>query len=141
MGPDRDRQMAGHIRLWHLLRALLYRPGRAVAVAPQRAAVSSNAAGWAFTILQLCRSVQRNAAATVFQAAYEPDRVAESAAALHAGLGLQYPEIVWQRPSSSDWICRHEGNEAAQIHRGKPRSLCAWIRSRHRTAEFNLGQC
>ena len=54
MGPDRKRQVAGHLRVRNLLRALLHRSGWTFAVADQRSALPADPAG---EPAQFCRSI------------------------------------------------------------------------------------
>ncbi len=90
LGSDGQLKVAGHGGLRNVLRALLHWTGGTAAVSHKRASVSADAAGELSPVRQ---SLWRTASSSrdLREPAYQSDAGPESAAALHAGLGLECP--------------------------------------------------
>ena len=105
LGPDRKLQVAGDLRVRNLLRTLLHRSGRTVAIADQRASLSTDSAAQQSSA-QFCQSllsssVQRQPSTQrpVCNSADQFDGCGEPPLALRAGLGLEHSTILRLRPA------------------------------------------
>src|SRR6266481_5629281 len=111
--------MADHVRIWNLLRTLLHGTRWSAAIADQRATVPADRPDQRAAGLQRSVPWQPSGTGDVRHAFDKFDARCEPPAALHPGLGPEYPACVWLRFAARSRVRGYEGHQAAALHRRK----------------------